>query len=215
MLDLADTEKSRWPAVRASVAYCSQPALDGPAEDSGFCRELFHFFDLLQEGYDCLEQDGKAQCGLDGVAFEISLQIDRKTRAIVLDKLFKYADIDIHLFTDLLQILRRHFSDYDLVVPTLQGYELAREIRRFLGLPEVQCVFLKGEAEERLLMGDALKDLSYDRILEDTGRHYEQRGGLDEARQRAWRGRELAMFLQGEVGEEAVLWMQVKIGLSG
>lgn len=213
MLDLADTERGRWPSVRASVAYCSQPALDGPVKDSGFCRELFHFFDLLQERYDCQGQEGKAQCGLDGVAFEISLQIDATKRAIVLDKLFKYADIDIHLFTDLLQILRRHFPDYDLVVPTLQGYELAREIRRFLGAPEVQCIFLKGEAEERLLMGGALRDLSYDRILEDTGRHYEQRGGLDEARQRARRGRELAMFLQGEEGEEAVLWMQVRIAL--
>lgn len=200
--------------MRASVAYCSQPEACEPAEDSGFCRELFHFFDQLQEGYDCLGLEEKAQCGLDGVAFEISIQIDGKKQAIVLDKLFKYADIDVHLFTELLQILRWHFPDYDLVVPTLQGYELAREIRRFLGLPEVQCIFLKGEAEERLLMGGALRDLGYDRILEDTRRHYEQRGGLDEARQRAWRGRELAMFLQGEEGEEAVLWMQVRIGLS-
>jgi hypothetical protein len=215
MLDLADTEKGRWPSVRASIAYCGQPALDRSAGDYSFCRDLFFLFDRLQEGYDCLGQEGKAQCGLDGVAFDISVQIDEGNRLIILDKLFKYADIDIHLFTELLQILRRHFPDYDLVVPSLQGYELAREIRRFLGAPEVQCVFLKGEAEERLLMGDDLKNLSYDRILEDTGRHYEQRGGLDGARQRAWRGRELAMFLQGEEGEEAVLWMQVRIGLLG
>jgi CheY-like chemotaxis protein len=214
MLDLADMEKGRWPAVRASVAYCCRPESCESAEDSGFCRELFLFFDQLQEGYGSLGQEGKVQCGLDGVAFEISIQIDGKKRALVLDKLFKYADIDVHLFTEILQILRRHFPDYDLVVPTLQGYELAREIRRFLGLPELQCIFLKGEAEERLLMGDALRDLSYDLILEDTGRHYELRGGLDEARQRAWRGRELAMFLQGEDGEEAVLWMQVRIALS-
>lgn len=214
MLDLVDTERSRWPAVRASVAYSGQQSLDGSAGDSGFCRELFFLFDRLQEGYERLGQEEMAQCGLDGVAYDISLQIDGKKRAIVLDKLFKYADIDIHLFTDLLQVLRRHFPDYDLVVPTLQGYELAREIRRFLGVPEVQCVFLKGETEERLLMGDALHDLSYDRILEDTERHYKQRGGLDELSLRAWRGRELAMFLQGEEGEEAVLWMQVRIGLS-
>lgn len=201
--------------MRTSVAYCSQTAPDGSAEDSGFCRELFLLFDHLQEGYDCLGEEGRVQCGLDGVAFEISIQIDGMKRAIVLDKLFKYADIDVHLFTELLQILQRHFLDYDLVVPTLQGYELAREIRRFLGLPEVQCVMLKADTEERLLMGDALHGLSYDRILEDTERHYEQQGGLDGMRQRAWRGRELAMFLQGEEGEEAVLWMQVRISLSG
>jgi hypothetical protein len=52
----------------------------------------------------------------------------------MLDKLFKkYADIDHHLFTELLKILQRHFPDRDLMVPSLQRYELAREIRRFLG----------------------------------------------------------------------------------
>ena len=200
--------------MRASVTYSGQPAPDESARSSSFFRELSLLFDRLQEGYDRLGQEEKSRCGLDEVAFEFSVQIDGGNRAIVLDKLFKYADIEIHLFTELLQILQRHFPDYDLVVPSLQGYELAREIRRFLGVPQVQCVFLKGDTEERLLMGDALQDLSYDRILEDTERHYDQRGGLDEIRQRVWRGRELSMYLQGEEGEEAVLWMQVRIALS-
>ena len=126
----------------------------------------------------------KARCGLDGVAFEVFLQIDLEKRKIVLDKLFKYADMDFHLFTELLEILQRHFPDCDLVVPSLQGYELAREIRRFLGVPEVECVFLKGDTEERLLMGDALQEAElrghpggYTEALRGAGRRGEEEAG--------------------------------------
>ena len=156
----------------------------------------------------------KARCGLDKVAFEISLQIDRENRKIVLDKLFKYADIDLHLFTQLLEILQRHFPDCDLVVPSLQGYELAREIWRFLGAATVECVFLKGDGEERLLMGDALQGISFEGILEDTQRHYDERGGVEMTRQKLGRGWELPMYWQGTEGEEAVLWIQVRIALA-
>ena len=95
-----------------------------------------------------------------------------------------------------------------------QGYDLAREIRRFLGAAEVECVYLKGD-EERLLMGDALQGLSFETILEDTQRHYEERGGVDKRRQELMPGRELSMYWRGAEGEEEVLWMQVRIGLSG
>ena len=142
------------------------------------------------------------------------MQIDLENRKIVLDKLFKYADIDLHLFTELLEILQRHFPNCDLVVPSLQGYELAREIRRFLGAAEVECVFLKGNSEERLLMGDALQGISFEGILEDTQRHYEERGGVETKRQKLGRGWELSMYWRGAEGEEAVLWMQVRIALS-
>jgi len=100
------------------------------------------------------------------------------------------------------------------VVPSLQGYELAREIRRFLGVATLECVLLKGASEERLLMGDALLGLSFEAILDDTQRHYEERGGVDKRRLELKRGRELSMYWHGTDGEEAVLWMQVKIALS-
>jgi hypothetical protein len=214
MLDLADGSIGKWPCVRSSIDFSGLPAPDARERNGSFCRELCRLFDRLQEGFDRLPADKKAKCGLGGVAFEISLQIDQEKRKIVLDKLFKYVDMDFHLFTGILEILQRHFPDCDLAVPSLQGYELAREIRRFLGVPEVECVFLKGDTEERLLMGDALKETSFERILEDTQRHYEERGGVEKKRQELGRGRELSMYWRGEGGEEEVLWMQVRIGLA-
>ena len=215
MLDLTDDKISKWPSVRASIDFSGVPAPDAGARKCSFCRELCRLFDRLQEGFDRLAADKKARCGLDGVAFEVFLQIDQEKRKIVLDKLFKYADIDFHLFTELLEILQRHFPDCDLAVPALQGYELAREIRRFLGVPEVECVSLKGDTEERLLMGEALLELSFERILEDTQRHYEERGGVEKKRQELGAGRELSMYWRGKEGEEEeVLWMQVRIALS-
>lgn len=79
----------------------------------------------------------------------------------------------------------------------------------------VECVFLKGDRGERLLMGEALQEASFEGILEDTRRHYEELGGVGKRRQELWRGRELSMYCLGKAGEEEVLWMQVRIGLSG
>ncbi|MGB5100079.1 MAG: hypothetical protein WBN94_05720 [Methanothrix sp.] len=214
MLDLTDRNAGIWPSVYASIEFSGVLTPEDSARNGRFCQELCRLFDRLQEGFDRLEAAEKARCGLDGVAFEVFLQIDREKRKIVLDKLFKYADLDFHLFTELLEILQRHFPDCDLVVPSLQGYELAREIRRFLGVPEVECVMLKGDTEERLLMGEALMGLSFDGILKDTQRHYEERGGVEKKRQKLGRGWELPMYWRGREGEEAVLWMQVRIALS-
>jgi len=213
MLDSTDGATGKWPSVRASLEFSGVPTFDSTARKSSFFRELCRFFDRMQEGFDCLDAAEKARCGLGGVAFEISLQIDLEKKNVVLDKLFKYCDMDFHLFTELLVILQRHFPECDLVVPSLQGYELAREIRRFLGGAEVQCVYLKGD-EERLLMGEALLGLSFDDILNDTQRHYEERGGVDKRRLELKRGRELSMYWHGKEREEVVLWMQVKIALS-
>lgn len=214
MLNLADESTGKWPAVRASIEFSGVPTPDESARNSSFCQELCLFFDRLQEGFDSLGWEEKARCGLDKVAFEISLQIDLENKKIVLDKLFKYADIDLHLFTQLLEILQRHFPNCDLVVPSLQGYELAREIRKFLGAAEVECVFLKGDDEERLLLGEALLGLCFDDILKDTQRHYEEQGGVEKTRQKLGRGWELPMYWWGPQGEESVLWMQVRIALS-
>ncbi|MCK9442648.1 MAG: hypothetical protein M0Q13_14660 [Methanothrix sp.] len=214
MIDLADESTGKWPAVRASIEFSAVATPEAEVRNGSFCRELCLLFDRLQEGFDCLGWEEKARCGLDKVAFVISLQIDRENRKIVLDKLFKYADIDLHLFTELLEILQRHFPNCDLVVPSLQGYELAREIRRFLGAAVVECVFLKGDTEEQLLMGHALQDLSFEGILKDTQRHYEERGGVEKKRQKQGRGWELPMYWRGREGEDAVLWMQVRIALS-
>lgn len=214
MLDLTDGSIGVWPSVRATLEFSGVLTPEAMTRKGGFCWELCRLFDRLQEAFARLEATEKASCGLDGVAAEIFLQIDLEKKEVVLDKLFKYADMDFHLFTELLEILQRHYPDCDLVIPSLQGYELAREIRRFLGVPTVECVFLKGDTEERLLMGDALQEASFEGILGDTERHYEERGGVEKKRQELGRGRELSMYWRGKEGEEDVLWMQVRIALA-
>ena len=214
MLDLTDGSRDRWPSVRASIDLSGVPTSEAAARNGSFCRELCRLFDRLEEDFNRLGSAERARCGLDGVAFEVFLKIDLEKRRIVLDKLFKYVDLDFHLFTELLEILQNHFPGWDLAVPALQGYELAREIRRFLGVPEVECVFLKGDTEERLLLGEALQLVSFEVILEDTQRHYEEQGGVEKKKQELGRGRELSMYWRGKESEEQVLWMQVRIGLA-
>ena len=63
-------------------------------------------------------------------------------------------------------------------------------------------------------MGDALQGMSFEGILEDTERHYLERGGMEKKRQELGPGRELSMYWRGKDGEEEVLWMQVRIALS-
>jgi len=214
MLDLTDCIAGKWPSIRASLKFFGELIPEDSIRKGGFCRELCRLFDRLQEAFARQEAAEKASCGLDGVAAEIFLQIDLEKKEVVLDKLFKYCDMDFHLFTELLEILQRRFPECNLLVPSLQGYELAREIRRFLGVPTVECVFLKGDSEERLLLGDALHGLSFEGILGDTQRHYEERGGVEKKRQELGPGRELSMYWRGKEGEEQVLWMQVRIALA-
>lgn len=64
-------------------------------------------------------------------------------------------------------------------------------------------------------MSGALGSISFQRILEDTERHYRDRGGMERKKAEQGPGRELSMYLQGEEGEEEVLWMRVGIWLSG
>lgn len=206
--------KERWPAVQASIRFSLGQAADAAERKVLFCRDLGQLFDRLQAAYERLDEAEKTKCGLDGVAVEVFLQIDLLKREVVLDKLFKYCDLDFHLFTELLQILLHHFPGCRLTVPSLMGYDLAREIGRFLGHPEIECVYIKGEAEERLLMGQSLEGLSFERVMQDTERHYRERGGMEKRRRELGPGRELSMYFRGEEGEEEVLWMQVGIGLT-
>ena len=74
----------------------------------------------------------------------------------------------------------------------MPGYELAREIHRFVGAPD-------------------LEGLSFQRILEDTERHYGERGGMDKKRAEQGPGRELSMHRWVMEGEEEVRWMRVGI----
>lgn len=176
-------------------------------------NEISALFDRLQYEFDHLAEEERAKCGLRGVAVEIALKIDMNKREVVLDKLYKYCKMDVHLFTELLQILQRNFQDFTLIVPSLQGYELAREIYLFLGAPVIECIYLKGDTEDRLLMGEALQEVIFGRILEDTEKHYNELGGLEKKNEMLENGLEISMYHRGLQGEEEVLWMQVKIPL--
>ncbi len=59
-------------------------------------------------------------------------------------------------------------------------------------------------------MGDAS---SFEGILVDTRRYYEERGGVEKKRPKL--GRELSIYRPGMGGEEEVSWMQAIIALSG
>jgi hypothetical protein len=214
MLDLTDESHGMWPSLCVSLQFSGVLTAEDCARRGRFCQEMGRLFDRLQEGFDRLEAAKKARCGLNGVAAEIFFKVDLEKKEVVLDKLFKYVDMDYHLFTELLKILQGHFPECELAVPALQGYELAREIRRFIGVPTVECVFLKGDTGERLLMGDALSEASFEGILKDTERHYQEHGGVVKKREELGRGRELSMYCRGRKGEEEVLWMQVRIGLA-
>jgi len=214
MINLIQGKADRWPGVHASIQFSAAATQDFAARRDGFCRDLGGLFDRLQEAFSRLPAPERESCGLDGMAAEVFLQIDLEKKEVVLDKLFKYCNLDFHLFTELLQALVSHFPDCCLEVPSLQGYELAKEIHRFLGVPKIECIYLKGDSDERLLMGEALREASFEGILDDTERHYRERGGVEKRKQELGAGSELSMYLLCPDGEEEVLWMQVRIGLS-
>ncbi len=134
----------RWPAVRATIRFSQGQAACKADRKQLFCHDLGQLFDRLQSASEGLDAAEKARCGLDGVAVEVVLEIDPEKKEILLDKLFKYCDLDFHLFTELLQILERHYPDCRLVVPSLQGYGLAREIYRFVGAPDLESRLSQG-----------------------------------------------------------------------
>ena len=131
MLDLTDCSAGKWPSVHASIEFSGVLTPEDSARKDSFCRELCRLFDRLQEGFDRLEAAEKARCGLDGVAAEVFLQVDLKKRKIVLDKLFKYCEMDFHLFTELLGDTAAPFSRL------LSGSSLLAGIRAGPGDPAI------------------------------------------------------------------------------
>lgn len=210
--DSNNHSNGRWLCIEFSL-HISWPEGEDKARKDPFCKDISRLFDLIQKAFSHLGADERARSGQDGVAAEIILKIDLQKKEVVLDRLYKYCDLETHIFTELLEILQRNFPDCYLVVPTLQGYELAKEIKRFLGPPEIECIYLKADGGERLLMGGLLQGIGFEEILEGTERHYQERGGVEKKRQELGPGRELSMYHQGPEAEEEILWMQVRIEL--
>ena len=101
VLDLTDGGHGMWPSISASIVFFGGLTPRDAARKGNFCRELCSLFNCLQEGFDRLEASEKARCGLDEVAAETFLQIDLEKGKIVLDELFKYCNMDFHLFRSL------------------------------------------------------------------------------------------------------------------
>ncbi len=212
--DGARAAMSRWPCVCATVEFRGESDGEDAVRKDRFMEELSGLFERLQHEFDHIALAEKARCGLRGVMVDISLRVDMQKREVSLDKLYKYCETDLHLFEELLRLLLGRFSEYMLVVPSLQGYDLAKEIGRHLGTPQIECIYLKGDAKKWLLMGRHLQEITFEDILKDTESHYSQRGGVEKKRQEIERGLEISMYHQGDEGEEEVLWMEVKIPLA-
>lgn len=219
--DLSDKDNPRiakdgtgkWPCINASIEILGSEKEDNKRQDQ-FSQELGGLFDRLQEGFDRLGKEEKAKCGQWGVAVDIILHVDLVKMEILLDRLFKYCNLDFHLFTALLEIIKHNFPEYDFVVPSLQGYELAKEINQYLRDPEIEYIYLKNDTDERLLKGNTIREITLEKILEDTKKHYDERGGIEKKKLGLGLGSEISMYYKGTVVEEEVLWMQLRIPIS-
>ena len=212
--DFADRASGRWPCATISLEILGEKIEEDFERRDRFLKDFSDFLDGLQEEFRRLPEEDRAKCGLQGIAAVISVKVDMAMKEVVLNKLYKYCHISYHLFTGLLEIIQQNFQEYLLIVPSLRGYQLAKEIRRFLGMPEIECIHLKGNCDERLLMGESLAELTVESVLEDTEKHYRERGGLQRKVEELGSGLEVSMYHQGNEGEEEVLWMQVKVALS-
>jgi hypothetical protein len=212
--DFADSASSRWPCATISLEILGEKTSEDFERIDRFQKEFSHFLDGLQEEFSRLSEADKAKCGMQGIAVIIAVNVDMAKKEVVLNKLYKYCHINYYLFTGLLEIIQQNFQEYLLIVPSLRGYQLAKEIRRFLGMPEIECIYLKGDYDERLLMGESLAGLTVESILADTEKHYRELGGLQKKVEELGSGLEVSMYHQANDGEEEVLWMQVKVALS-
>jgi len=212
--DFADRASSHWPCATIALEFIGEKTEEDFRRRDRFLKDFSGFLDGLQEEFCRLPEAEKANCGMQGIAAVIAVKVDLAKKEIVLNKLYKYCHMHYHLFTGFLGIIQQNFQEYLLIVPSLRGYQLAREITRFLGMPEIECVYLKGDCEERLLMGASLAGLTVESVLEDTDKHYRERGGLQKKVDELGCGLEVSIYHRGNNGEEEVLWMQVKVALS-
>ena len=212
--NFADRASGRWPCATISLEIIGEKIEEDLKRRDRFLKDFSGFLDGLQEEFCRLPEAEKAKCGMQGIAAVIAIKVDLAKKEIVLNKLYKYCHMDYHLFTGFLGIIQQNFQEYLLIVPSLRGYQLAKEISRFLGMPEIECIYLKGDCEERLLMGASLAGLTVESVLADTEKHYRERGGLQKKVEELGSGLEVSMYHQANDGEEEVLWMQVKVALS-
>jgi hypothetical protein len=207
----------RWPAIRHAVELTGTGTEEDIAKCDRFLEDLSALLDRMQGTFCSLAEDEREKCGQNGIAADIAFNVDMEKKEILLDRIYKYCNIENHLFKELAEILRQNFPEFTLIVPARKGYQLAEEIHRYLGGAKIKWIHLKSRADERLLMGDHLDDMgiTFEGILRDTERHYAKRGGMEKAKMETRSGFEISMYHRGEEGEEEVLWMLARAPLSG
>ncbi|NPV63447.1 MAG: hypothetical protein HPY61_12630 [Methanotrichaceae archaeon] len=199
-----------WSAIAHTIEITEVSTEDLRKRRDRFLQDLACLFEEIEKRFENLPEGYREKCGRSGIAADISLKVDMGKREIILNRLYKYCEMDVHLFRNLIRILQQNFPEYSLVVPSLEGFQLAEEISKHLAGAFIECLYLKGEDDERLLMGDCLKEVRLEDILDDTRQHYAETGGIEMKEATTRCGGEISMFRRGEEGDEEILWMQLR-----
>lgn len=206
-------DEDRWPAIHHPIEITGAKTEEDRNRRDQFLEDLEGLLDSLQKKFCSLPEEERRKCGQNGIAADIAFKVDMQKKEILLDRIYKYCNIENHLFKKLIEILQQSFADFNLVVPALKGYQLAEEIHRHLGNAKIEWIYLKSRTDERLLMGEHLQRIAFEGILEDTIRHYDEQGGIEAVEAQMRPGFEVSMYHCTESGEEEVLWMQVRAPL--
>jgi len=213
MIDYSGLGKDRWPAINHFIELTEANSEDDLGKKRHFFKEMCNLLDRLQEKADKLSDEQKVACGARGIIVDIVLKVNLERKEIVLDQIYRYIIINIHLFEKISEILRRNFPDFTVIIPTLKGYQLADEIGKHLYNAELECLYLKGDSQERFVAGNDLEGITFEGILRETKRHYNNQGGIKRIEQEIKCGSDISMFYNGERGEEEVLWLEVRARL--
>jgi hypothetical protein len=213
MIDYSASGKNRWPAINHFIELTEANSEEDLIRKRHFSTEMCNLLDKLQENANNLSNEQKSACGARGIIVDIVLKVNMELKEVTLDQLYKYSSINIHLFEEISEILRHNFHDFTMIIPTLKGYQLADEISRHLYNVELECLYLKGDTHERFVVGNDLAGITFEGILWDTKRHYNNKGGIKRIEQRTKCGSDISMFYNGKGGEEEVLWMEVRARL--
>lgn len=213
MIDYSVLGKDIWPAINHFIELTEANSEDDLIKKRHFSKEMRNLLDRLQERANNLSNEQTVACGARGIIVDMVLKVNIERKEVVLDQLYKYVIINIHLFEEISEILRHNFPDFTMIIPTLKGYQLADEISRHLYNAELECLYLKGDTYERFVVGNDLEGITFEGILWDTKRHYNNRGDIKRIEQQIKCGSDISMFYNGEGGEEEVLWMEVRARL--
>jgi hypothetical protein len=201
----------KWPAIYHRICVIGAKTDDDFKREAAFLKDISDFFSIFQEKFDILRQKQKELCRDRNIVADIAIEINISKKEVILFKLYKYININVHLFCEISRILQHNFPDFILIVPALKGYQLAEEINQHLGNVKLDCLYLKGDTDEKFVESKYLNSASFETILKDTKKHYSEQGGLEKAKC----GSDISLFFEDKEGdgEKEVLWMKIRAPL--